>query len=113
VYGPRGFLINQLIKQDKLSAAVVAAEVEGSSYGGYKLSVGVDCKPLSGGVMKDRNPTTELDFGKLLGFKRLAQETHDGAALGAALNKAGGEVPPSPPSLKLGAMFNKLGEGPA
>jgi hypothetical protein len=56
-----------------------------------------------------------LDFGKLLGFRRVVAFTgNDGSlaeALGASFNKVGAEVPPAP-AMQLGVAFTKLGEAP-
>lgn len=57
-----------------------------------------------------------LDFGKLLGFKHVAQYVGDGdtlaSALGAASNKVGAEAGPVARLARaLGAAYNKAGEG--
>jgi hypothetical protein len=69
--------------------------------------------------MIDHGSGVALDFGRLLGFKRVAAAAGNGGtlarALGAACNKAG-EILPTPATelaKALGATCNKVGETPA
>jgi hypothetical protein len=70
-------------------------------------------------VDKISGSAVALDFGKLLGFKRVVASTGNAAtlarALGATYNKAGEGPPPVSPiqlARVLGATYNKVGEGP-
>jgi hypothetical protein len=66
--------------------------------------------------MVDHGSDVALDFGRLLGFKRVAAAAGNGVALaralGTASNKAG-ETPATPATelaKALGATYNKIGE---
>jgi hypothetical protein len=68
--------------------------------------------------MVDHGSGAALDFGRLLGFKRVAATAGNGGALaralGASCNKAGENVPAPATELAraLGATYNKVGEKP-
>lgn len=69
----------------------------------------------------DHGSRVALDFGRLLGFKRLAvcvgNEADLARVLGAACNKAGAEGPPPAPAIHwaraLGAACAKVSEVPS